>query len=290
VGFAALWLAPNTLFGIDGWRVLFVLGAFGSAVVWLLRRGLIESPRWLAVHGREAEADRLVRRMEAEAGLPVAAVAAEPGGASTRRPRVGIGVLLGREYRRRTLVLWVFCALSVVAYYGFGTLAPQVLAAKGYGIVASLGYVAVSFIGYPIGSLLSVPLMDRFERRTLLAASAALMAVLGLGFGLAGSVLVMVCCGIGYTLVSNIFSNASHVYLGEQYPTQIRTTATGLAYSISRLSAAAIPFALLPILTAHGAGALFAVITVCIAVLAGTVLRLGERTTGTVVRQYVESP
>lgn len=290
VGFAALWLAPKTVFGIDGWRVLFVLGAFGSAVVWLLRRRLIESPRWLAVHGREAEADRLVRRMEAEAGLPAPAVTAgAPADAPARRSRVGIGVLLGREYRRRTLVLWVFCALSVVAYYGFGTLAPQVMAAKGYDIVASLGYVAVSFIGYPIGSLLSVPLIDRFERRTLLAASAALMAVLGLGFGLSGSVLVMVCCGIGYTLVSNIFSNASHVYLGEQYPTQIRTTATGLAYSISRLSAAAVPFALLPILTAHGAGALFAVITVCIAMLAGTVLRLGERTTGTVVRQYVES-
>jgi putative MFS transporter len=31
VGFAALFLAPRTVFGVDGWRVLFVLGAAGSA-------------------------------------------------------------------------------------------------------------------------------------------------------------------------------------------------------------------------------------------------------------------
>jgi MFS transporter, putative metabolite:H+ symporter len=273
------------VFGVDGWRVLFVLGALGSGVVWVLRRRLIESPRWLAVNGREAEADLLVRRMEAEAGVPSPA----PGTVSTspRPARAGIGALLRREYRRRTLVLWLFCALSVTAYYGFGTLAPQVMAAKGFGIVASLGYVAVSFIGYPIGSLLSVPLMDRFERRNIIAGSAIVMSALGLGFGMAGSVPVLVCCGIGYTLVSNIFANASHVFLGEQYPTQIRTTAAGMAYSMSRLSAAMIPFVLLPVLTAYGPGALFAVIVGCVLVLAAVVVSFGERTTGTTVSQYV---
>ncbi|GLZ39212.1 MFS transporter [Actinokineospora sp. NBRC 105648] len=285
VGFAALWLAPQTVFGIAGWRVLFVLGALGSAVVWVLRRKLIESPRWLAVQGRDAEADVLVRKMEAEAGIPSAVSAPTP----PQGKRPGIGALLSREYRKRTLVLWTFSILSVTAYYGFGTLAPQVMAAKGFGVVASLGYVAISFLGYPIGSLLSVPLMDRFERKTLLAGSAVAMAGFGLGFGYAASVPMLVACGIGYTLVSNVFANASHVFLGEQYPTQIRTTAAGMAYSFSRLSAAAIPFVLFPVLQASGPGALFGVITGCIALMVVVLLGLGDRTTGVEVEQYVRS-
>ncbi|MEU9993448.1 MFS transporter [Streptomyces sp. NPDC048045] len=285
VGFAALWLVPLTPLGVAGWRWLFVLGALGSAVVWVLRRQLIESPRWLAATGRTAEAEHLVSQMEAEAagrGLPLDPPAPAGPGATTDRFRlrdvVGPGML------RRTLVLWLFSVLSVVGYYGFGTLAPQIVAAKGYGIVAGLGFTALSFLGYPVGSALALPVVDRIERRTLIALSASAMVVAGLGFAYAGSATQIVACGFAYTLCSNVFSSVSHVYLSEQYPTAIRATASGAAYSLSKLSAAALPFVLLPVLDAHGPGALFGVIAACMAVLAGTVLTLGERTTGTPVK------
>ncbi|WP_369392528.1 MFS transporter [Streptomyces sp. CG1] len=310
VGFAALWLVPLAPLGVAGWRWLFVLGAAGSAVVWLLRRGLIESPRWLAANGCAAAADRLVSRMEAEAadrGLSFAVPAQVPGSADGRlsrrrgwsRPPDGsrtsdtaprpfgtqprLRDVLGPGLRRRTLVLWLFCVLSVVGYYGFGTLAPQIVAAKGYGIVAGLGFTALSFLGYPVGSALALPVVDRVERRTLIALSSAAMVAAGLGFACADSAALIVICGFAYTLCSNVFSSVSHVYLSEQYPTTIRATAAGAAYSLSKLSAAALPFVLLPVLDAHGAGALFAVIAAAMAVLALTVLTLGERTTGTPV-------
>jgi putative MFS transporter len=181
---------------------------------------------------------------------------------------------------RRTLVLWLFCVLSVVGYYGFGTLAPQIVAAKGYGIVAGLGFTALSFLGYPVGSALALPVVDRVERRTLIALSATAMVAAGLGFAYAGSAELIVVCGFAYTLFSNVFSSVSHVYLSEQYPTAIRATAAGAAYSLSKLSAGALPFVLLPVLDAHGPGALFTVIAAAMAVLALTVLTLGERTTG----------
>jgi putative MFS transporter len=180
-------------------------------------------------------------------------------------------------------VLWLFCVLSVVGYYGFGTLAPQIVAAKGYGIVAGLGFTALSFLGYPVGSALALPVVDRVERRTLVALSAGAMVVAGLGFAYAGSAELIVACGFAYTLCSNVFSSVSHVYLSEQYPTPIRATASGAAYSLSKLSAAALPFVALPVLEARGPGALFGVIAAAMAVLAGTVLTLGERTTGTPV-------
>ncbi|MEU8969174.1 MFS transporter [Streptomyces monashensis] len=280
VGFAALWLVPRTPLGVAGWRWLFVLGAVGSAVVWLLRRGLIESPRWLAVNGRGAEAESLVSGMEAEAagrGLLLTPPETRP------EPAVHASALrdvFGPGLRRRTLVLWLFSVLSVVGYYGFGTLAPQIVAAKGYGIVAGLGFTALSFLGYPVGSALALPVVDRVERRTLIALSSAAMVAAGLGFAWAGSAALVVVCGFAYTLFSNVFSSVSHVYLSEQYPTAIRATAAGAAYSLSKLSAGALPFALLPVLDAHGPGALFGVIAAAMAVLALTVLTLGERTTG----------
>ncbi|KOV69195.1 MFS transporter [Streptomyces sp. MMG1121] len=286
VGFAALWLVPRTPLGVAGWRWLFLLGALGSAVVWILRRGLIESPRWLAAHGRAAEAERLVSRMEAEAaGRGWSRPAAEPHADAAPRPGGALRLrdVLGPGLRRRTLVLWLFCVLSVVGYYGFGTLAPQIVAAKGYGLVAGLGFTALSFLGYPVGSALALPVVDRVERRTLIALSAAAMVVAGLGFAYADSAAQIVLCGFAYTLFSNVFSSVSHVYLSEQYPTAIRASAAGAAYSLSKLSAGALPFVLLPVLDTHGPGALFTVIAAAMAVLALTVLTLGERTTGTAV-------
>ncbi|CAL2071033.1 MFS transporter [Streptomyces murinus] len=282
VGFAALWLVPLSPLGVAGWRWLFVLGALGSAAVWVLRRQLIESPRWLAATGRTEEADRLVARLEAEAagaGLPLEPPAPQQDADAPARD-TRLRDIFRPGLLRRTLVLWVFCVLSVVGYYGFGTLAPQIVAAKGYGVVAGLGFTALSFLGYPVGSALVLPIVDRMERRTLVALSAAAMVVAGLGFAYAGSAELIVLCGFAYTLFSNVFSSVSHVYLSEQYPTEIRATAAGAAYSLSKLSAGALPFALLPVLDAHGPGALFAVIAAAMAVLAVTVLSLGERTTG----------
>jgi putative MFS transporter len=281
VGFAALWLTPHHIFGVVGWRWLFVLGAVGSVVAWLLRRRLIESPRWLASRGRNAEAEELVSAMRAEAVL---ASAEEPVVEPQPTPEVtSVLAILRRPYLRRTIMLWVFCALSSVIYYGFGTLAPQVLAEKGYSVVQGLTYTAVSFLGYPIGSLLSLPLLDRMERRTLLATSGAAVAGCGLGFGLSGASAAVVAFGVAYTLLSNVFANVSHVYLAEQYPTGVRTTAVGAAYSLSRLSTGALPFVLLPVLTAGGPVWLFVAIAGCAAVLVTTVLALGGRTTGSSV-------
>ncbi|MCK1794595.1 MFS transporter [Streptomyces sp. XM4193] len=281
VGFAALWLVPLAPLGIDGWRWLFVLGALGAFVVWVLRRGMIESPRWLASVGRREEADRLVTTMESEAvaggnRLPEP----EPAQAPAVKPNTRLRDLFGRRYRRRTTMLWVLCGLSVVGYYGFGTLAPLVLAAKGYGILEGISFAALSFVGYPVGSLLSVPIMDRIERKLLVALSAVAMAACGLGFAFADTGAWIVAFGFSFTLLSNVFSTVSHVYLAEQYPTSIRATAAGTAYSLSKLSAAAIPFALLPVLDSAGPVWLFGTVALVMVVVAATVLVLGERTTG----------
>ena len=65
LGFLSLSMNGRSIFGFDGWRVLLVLGAVGALFVIYLRRGLPESPRWLASVGRTDEAEAAVRAFEA---------------------------------------------------------------------------------------------------------------------------------------------------------------------------------------------------------------------------------
>ncbi|TWS25476.1 MFS transporter [Tsukamurella sputi] len=285
VGFAARWLTPHVFdisgTEVQGWRLLFFFGAFGSLAVWLVRRGLPESPRWLEAQGRYDEADAIVRRLEAQA-VAEGKVLAEPDAAlrPVKSTSIAIRDLFRPPYRRRTVMLWIVSALEVFGYYGFGTIAPLVLLAKGYSIQTSLLFVALSYIGYPLGAAIAVPIVERIERRYLVIGSAGLMAAFGLWFGFAASPVQIVLAGFCYTLASNLFSNAYHVYLADSYPTAIRGTAAGAAYSLSKLVTAFLPFVLLPILDERGSVWVFAVVAAAMLALMITVAVLGHRSTG----------
>ncbi|MBB4685468.1 MFS transporter [Amycolatopsis jiangsuensis] len=275
-GFLARALAGHAPLGFEGWRWLFVIGALGAAIVWALRFTLPESPRWLAAQGREDEADEIVRRLEDSAPQPLPEPEPEPPAPEPVRA----SALLRPPWLRRTSMLYVFQLLQSFGYYGFGSLVPIVLAAKGFGLVSSLTFSALTFLGYPIGSALSVPIIERLERKWLIVASAAGMAVFGLAFGYATSGVLIAVFGFCYTAASNVFSNAFHTYQGELFPTSLRGTAAGSAYALSRLATAAMPFVLLPILQSAGATTMFAVVAAAMAVLIVDVAVLGPRSTG----------
>src|SRR5882757_8438435 len=70
--------ANTTIAGLAGWRWLLIFAACGGLAVWLLRRRLPESPRWLAATGHTAEADRIVAEIEREAAPALPAEPAAP--------------------------------------------------------------------------------------------------------------------------------------------------------------------------------------------------------------------
>ena len=280
-GFLARWLVPLEPFGVAGWRWMFFLGALGALLIWVLRRVLPESPRWLESVGRREEADALVTAWEEEARRSGAVLPApDPDEQPIDTTRLPVRTIFTRPYLRRTTMAWILNAASAFGYYGFGTIATLVLVANGYSVVSSLTFLALTYIGYPIGSALSLPVMERVERKTLIAVSAGGMAVAGLLFGYAGSPVMVVIWGFTFTLISNIYSNAYHAYLGEVYPTVVRATAVGAAYSISRITTAILPFVLIPVLNEYGGGAVFTVVAVAMAILIVDVLVLGPRSTG----------
>jgi putative MFS transporter len=194
--------------------------------------------------------------------------------------RTTLGEIFAPPYRRRSVMLWTFQFFQTVGYYGFGTLAPLVFTHKGYAIAESLGFTAVIFLGYPAGSAISIPLMERFERKHLIVAAALVMAAFGLLFGFATTSWLILVAGFVVTCASNVFSNGFHVYQAEIFPTRMRATAVGTAYSLSRLSGAILPFIAVSVLDGLGATAVFVGSAAILVGLSIDVGVLGPRSTG----------
>lgn len=83
---AALAFLDTSLFAADlGWRLAFGIGGILGLGIMLVRRHVPESPRWLFIHGREKEAERIVDEIEAEVRRGTGQELPEPNEAITVR-------------------------------------------------------------------------------------------------------------------------------------------------------------------------------------------------------------
>ena len=283
-------VARTQLLGIDGWRWLLLFGGLGAVFVLVVRATLPESPRWLESRGRHAEARKVIELVVAKVapGTPIPESSESASGTTSDDDARSVAQVLRiafRDYRKRTVMLVIFQVLQTVAYYGFGTLAPLVLVSKGFEVTESLGYAALTFAGYPLGSLISVPLVERFERKYLIIASALGIALCGIVFAASTNVAVIVSAGFLLTAVSNVFSNSFHIYQAEIFPTAIRSTASGVCYSLSRATSTVMPFVAVPALAALGPVAVFSGSAFLIVLLCLDVGLLGPRSTGRKLEQ-----
>ena len=236
-------LVPLKPLGLDGWRWVVLIGSVGAVIVWALRVGIPESPRWLAGQGRLAEADAIVSAIETKVArehgaLPPVAPEADYAAAGAGSGPVGLAAIFAPGYGGRTVMLSVFNAAQVIGFYGFNSWVPTLLIARGINITHGLEYAFIIAISQPIGPLLGTLFADRIERKIQIIGGLAVMAVLMTAFAFATSPVTLILLGIGYTLAANVMSYAYHGYQAELYPTRIRSRAVGFVYSWSRLAAA----------------------------------------------------
>lgn len=224
--------------GPYSWRIIFWFIGVLAVIVWAIRLRMPESPRWYEIKGRMAEADEVVTEMENQAmkqfGLKELPPLAE-------HPQV-VAVsgrwrdLWAVDLRRKTIMMLVFQFFQSGVFYGFTSLAPTFLLAKGISLVHTLLFTMIIYTGFLVGSIVNIFIIDRVERKWGIIVTAILSGVLGTIFVLTPNVVATVILGffVAFTLWN--FSNFYHTYQAEIFPTRVRSMAAGTVYSVSRIS------------------------------------------------------
>jgi putative MFS transporter len=274
-------LVPRAPLGLAGWRWVVFLGSLGAIAVWVIRRSIPESPRWLAQKGRLEEASaaisKIEARVEAEIGHPLSepvVAASEEGGMGT------FSEIWVAPYGGRTLMLVVFNIFQTIGFYGFGNWVPALMASKGANVTNSLQYSAIIALIYPIGPLLCALIADRFERKWQIVSAAIGTAAFGLLFARQTTTVSLIVFGMFITLSNNLLSYSLHAYQAELFPTRIRARAIGFVYSWSRLSTIFTSFMIAFFLENFGTKGVFAFIATSMLMVVLSIGIFGPRTGG----------
>ncbi|HEX9115924.1 MAG TPA: MFS transporter [Anaerolineae bacterium] len=274
-----------------GWQAAFLIGAIPALYVFILRRAIPESPRYLLSKGRVAEAEAVLRQMDGAAETPVTAAApATP--AAGRPARAGIRDLFAPGLARRTIMLWILWFAMIFSYYGIFTWLPSLLRGKGFSLQqAFLLNLIISLFQIP-GYFSAAFLVERWGRKSTLVTFLLLNAVAAFFFaeqslGLHADVVRTLVWG-GLMAFFNLGAwGIVYTYTPELYPTRVRGTGTGLAAAVGRFSGVLGPYAVGVMLTAFAGSqySVFLAFTVILIIGGLTVLILGEETRGRTLEQ-----
>ncbi|MBV9648079.1 MAG: MFS transporter [Candidatus Eremiobacteraeota bacterium] len=249
VGSAAslLLLDPRLLDPHLGWRLAFAGGALLAIAILFLRAWLPESPRWLVLHGRPAEAEAIVasieRRVQAESAAPLASV----GEAITLVPRTrrndfaDVAEAMLRRYPLRTILALSLMVTQAFLYNAIFFTEALVLATFFHVPSQRVGlYIFPFALGNLLGPLLLGPLFDIVGRRTMIAityvGSGLLLALTGLFFvrGSLDATTITVAWSVVFFFAS-AGASAAYLTVSEVFPIETRAMAIAIVYAVGTL-------------------------------------------------------
>ena len=278
-------LVPLDPFGIAGWRFVVAIGSASGLIVFLLQRGLPESPRWLEVHGRIEEADQVVKTIETAIEAEQGAALAPPD-LSVPDPVIESGrwtEIFSRFYFPRTLIISLFQFSQTIAVFGFTAFVPVLLIHHGFSIVHSLDYSLAIVMMAPVGAAIGAYLSERIERKWQLVLCACVIAIAGTVFASGQNVPVIVCAGAVLALGNNWMIAIFHPYAAELFPTRIRARAIGFTFCWSRVSSIFVGYWVGDLMARYGQGGVFTMIALAMLTIIVGIGVFGPPTNGRIL-------
>jgi putative MFS transporter len=234
---ATSWLASTVgAPGAYGWRILWLLGLPTGLLLVVLNRWIPESPRFLLQHGRDEEAEIVMRRFGA-------AIVPED---ESELARVEVGVksswrqLVERRFIGLSAVVGVFGLGIGLVTFGFQLWIPSNLRSLGFDEVTADRILRDSALfGFPATFLIAWMYGFWSSRKTLIVLG-ALTAVSLAGFVVLGNDVARdrtLLYGLLVVPITGISSIQAVLvaYASEVYPTRVRGRATGLAAGATKL-------------------------------------------------------
>ncbi len=247
-----------------GWRLAFGIGATLGLIVIFFRRWIPESPRWLLIHGRAAEAEQIVdevekanavaavddRRLSRLTGPANSAVidrrysADAPTRVRTRThtPWREIWHTIIHEHRRRS-VLGFILMLTQAFFYNAIFFTYGLVLMRFYNVPAQNvgGYLLPFAVGNVLGPIVLGHLFDTVGRRKMIAAT---YAIAGLLLALSGwlfhaGMLTAQTQTIAWMIiffVASAAASSAYLTVSEIFPLEIRAFAIAIFYAFGTLA------------------------------------------------------
>jgi MFS family permease len=232
-------LDPTVVDAGLGWRLAFGLGAVLAVGILVVRRNVPESPRWLFIHGREDQAEKVVSGIEKVIREETGRELAETDDTLTIRQRhsIGMGEIARTVFtlypRRTALCLSLFVGQAFLYNAFFFTYGDTLTTFLDVGQTGY--YLAIFAASNFIGALALSPLFDRVGRVPMITFtyvfSGFLLAGTGLMLGQLSATSLTLMGAVVFFFAS---AGASAAYLtaSEVFPMETRALCIAFFYAV----------------------------------------------------------
>jgi MFS transporter, putative metabolite:H+ symporter len=284
-----------------GWRWAQVVTAVPVLMVLWWRRSLPESPRYLLLRGRTAEAEQVVadfeRRAEASLGtalppVPTPVAATEPIGAAVPPSRVGllaaVRFIWSRAMARRTAVVWVLWFVITFSYYGFFSWIPTLLINRGLTVTTSFSFSIIIYLAQVPGYFSAAWCNEKLDRRRTIAIYLVGSAISAFLLSQSDTSFTIVASGALLSFFLNGVYAGLYAYTPEVFPTWVRATATGMSSAFGRIGSITAPAIIGFFAAALGFAGVFTMTTAVLVAGVAVVLVFGLATAGQSLEELSE--
>jgi MFS family permease len=232
-------LDPARIDPAIGWRLAFGLGAILAVGILFVRRQVPESPRWLFIHGREEESDKIVRDIEGTVEEETGKTLPTVSETLTIRQRKTIPLPLIAKtvftlYPKRTVLCFSLFVGQAFLYNAFFFTYGDTLST--FMDVKQTGYyIAVFAISNFLGAILLSRLFDSVGRVKMIAGTYSLSGVLlAIAGTMLGGLTAVTLTIFGSVIFFFASAGASAAYLtaSEVFPMETRALCIAFFYAI----------------------------------------------------------